>query len=165
MNKSLLLKHILAELEHVYHGAVDAAQRAYETATDDENEAENKYDTLGLEASYLAHGQSKRVAECEADVIVFKKLEPLKFLSDNPVAIGALVYIEDELGDEQVIFLSPVAGGLKIKFNNKEITLITQSSPIGKALFACFVDEEIEVAFSNDKKPDNKKLYQITAIY
>lgn len=165
MNKPLLLKHILAELEIVHQSAVDAAQRAYETATDDENAAENKYDTLGLEASYLAHGQSKRVAECEADVMVFKKLEPLEFLSDTPVAIGALVYIEDEMGGEQIIFLSPVAGGLKIKFNNKEITLITPSSPLGKALFTCFVDDEIEVAFFNDNKPDNKKLYQITAIY
>ena len=28
-------------------------------ATNEENKAEDKYDTRGLEASYLAHGQSK----------------------------------------------------------------------------------------------------------
>ena len=160
MNKALLVKHILAELEIVRQSAVDAAQRAYKTATDDENAAENKYDTLGLEASYLAHGQSKRVAECEADVMAFKKLQSLEFFSDTPVAIGALVYIEDEMGDEQIIFLSPVAGGLKIKFNNKKIILVTPSSPLGKELVTAFVDDENEVAFSNDKKR-----YQISAIH
>ena len=35
----------------MHQGAVDAAQRAYETAADEENEAENKYDILDLEAS------------------------------------------------------------------------------------------------------------------
>ncbi|MCU7938595.1 MAG: hypothetical protein KZQ64_09850 [gamma proteobacterium symbiont of Bathyaustriella thionipta] len=44
MNKPRLLKHILAELETVYQVAVNGAQRVYETATDEENEAENKYD-------------------------------------------------------------------------------------------------------------------------
>jgi len=123
MNKSALLEQILIKLEVVHQGAVDAAQRAYETATDEENEAENKYDTLGLEASYLAHGQSKRVAECENDLIVFKKFKPNVFSNDMSIDIGALVSVEDEAGLEQLIFISPVSGGLKFTFNRKQVTI------------------------------------------
>ena len=68
MNKALLLEKIITVLEITYQNAVEAAMRAYNTATNDENVAENKYDTLALEASYLAHGQALRVAECEADI-------------------------------------------------------------------------------------------------
>ena len=42
--------HIVAVLELLQR----AAQTAYEAATHAENIAENKYDTLGLEASYLS---------------------------------------------------------------------------------------------------------------
>ena len=160
MNKSLLLKQIIAELEVVHQCAVDAAQRAYETATDEENEAENKYDTLGLEASYLAHGQSKRVAECEADLIVISKLKEIDFLPDMPVSIGALVCIENAERVKQFVFLSPVAGGLKINFNQIEITIVTPSSPLGKAISTCLVGDDIEVSMG-----DNKKMLQITAVY
>lgn len=160
MNKRLLIKHILQELEHVHQSAVAAAQRAYDTATDEENEAENKYDTLGLEASYLAHGQSKRVAECEADLITFSKLKVVECLADNPISIGTLVGIEDEEGIQQFVFLSPVAGGLKFNFNHKEITIVTSSAPLGKALNASRPGDEIEVQMGKDKKH-----YQITAVY
>lgn len=160
MNKTLIYRQILKELENVFQGARDAAQRAYDTATDEENEAENKYDTLGLEASYLAHGQSRRVAECEADLIAFKKLNAHQFTQDRPVSTGALVCIEDEQGFERYILLSPVAGGLKIEYNGKTITLITPSAPIGKALSARMVGDDIMVEICGDRKH-----YQIMDIF
>jgi len=160
MNKSALLEKILIELESVYQGAVDAAQRAYETATDEENEAENKYDTLGLEASYLAHGQSKRVVECEADLILFKKFKPNVFSDNMKVDVGALVGVEDETGLEQLVFISPVSGGLKLIFNRKEVTMVTPSSPLGSVLLNCFVNDEVVVNVAG-----NNKRYLIAAVY
>ncbi len=46
MNKQVLLERIQAQLEQTLQIATEAAMRAYNTATDDENVAENKYDTL-----------------------------------------------------------------------------------------------------------------------
>ena len=74
MNKKLLAETLLIALSDVHQSAVDAAKRAYDTATDNENVAENKYDTLALEAAYLAQGQSLRVEQCEADLIAFKEI-------------------------------------------------------------------------------------------
>ena len=159
MDKLALTKKILIKLEMVHQGAVDAAQRAYETATDEENEAENKYDTLGLEASYLAHGQSKRVAECENDLIVFKKFKPNVFSNDMPIDIGALVSVEDEAGLEQLVFISPVSGGLKFIFNRKQVTMVTPSSPLGSVLLNHSVGDYVVSLAGNNKR------YQIIAVY
>lgn len=160
MNKSELLKTILVELKRVHQVAVDAAQRAYETATGEENEAENKYDTFGLEASYLAHGQSKRVAECEADVIAFEKLPIQKFTQDMPITLGALVCLQEEQAKMKYVFLSPVSGGLNIQFDKKDITLVTASSPLGKALNTCCSGDDVAVNTGN-----GQTVYEIIAVH
>ena len=160
MDKTLLLKQILDEFEAVYQGAVNAAMLAYDTATHGENVAENKYDTLGLEAAYLAQGQAQRVDECKADLAAFKGLAATKFSPDKSVAIGALVIIKDEQGSEQSLFLGPAAGGLKLTFHQKDIMIITPSAPLGAALLGHFVHDEIEMNVGGQNKH-----YEITAIY
>jgi hypothetical protein len=75
-NKTLLLEQIVAVLEAAYESAVEAANQARDTATNGENVAENKYDTLGLEAAYLAHGQSQRAVDLKIEIAAFKNLAP-----------------------------------------------------------------------------------------
>ena len=57
---SLQQQQVLDRLAEDLLQAEQAAQAAHETATHEENIAENKYDTLGLEAAYLATGQVRR---------------------------------------------------------------------------------------------------------
>lgn len=160
MDKSLLLQQILDELEAVYQGAVDAAMLAYNTATHGENVAENKYDTLGLEAAYLAHGQAQRVDECKADWAQYQRLTATKFSHNEAITIGALVSIKDASGAERSLFLGPAAGGLKFSFCQKDVMLITPSAPLGKALLGHFVDDEIEMNIEGQQIG-----YVVTAIY
>jgi len=160
MNKQSLLEHILAALESAYTVAADAAKQAHDTATHEENVAENKYDTLGLEASYLAQGQAQRVSECEADLAVFKNLDAKVFSETMPIALGALVKLRDEENVEQLLFLGPSAGGLKLTFYQDVITLITPSAPLGKLLVGRFVDDEIEISLGN-----KKQCYEISSVY
>ena len=63
MDKNLLLQDVLSHLQSDLEQATLAAVTAHEAATHEENVAENKYDTLGLEAAYLASGQARRVEE------------------------------------------------------------------------------------------------------
>ncbi|MCW9048434.1 MAG: GreA/GreB family elongation factor [Gammaproteobacteria bacterium] len=160
MNKTELFQTIILNLENLHQAALAAVQRAIETATAEESEAENKYDTFGLEASYLAHGQAKRVAECETDLITFKNLKVTERLTDQTVSIGDLVILEDEKSTFQYVFISPVAGGLKVKYKQNIITLVTPSSPLGKVIISSKLGDEIEV-----KPGDEKKYYHITDIY
>lgn len=145
MNKALLLEQIITELQSTHQNALAAAMRAYNTATNDENIAENKYDTLALEASYLAHGQAQRVAECAADIEAFKRLQVTDKKNKSTVKLGSLVALVDDLDNYKYIFLGPSSGGLKVIFSAKEIIVVTVGSPLGKALISRELDEQINV--------------------
>ena len=60
MDKLLLQQLVLKRLAEDLLQVEQAARVAHEAATHEENIAENKYDTLGLEAAYLAAGQTRR---------------------------------------------------------------------------------------------------------
>ena len=62
MDRFLLKQQVLERLAEDLLQAEHAVRAAHETATHEENIAENKYDTLGLEAAYLATGQARRAA-------------------------------------------------------------------------------------------------------
>lgn len=164
MNKKELLTQIIVALESVHKNAIDATKLAHETATHGETVAENKYDTFGLEASYLAHGQAKRVAECASDLAAYKKLTPQNFIEQTPISQGALIYIKNVTPandkSEQILFLGPAAGGLKLTFRNENIMLITTAAPIGKVLTGRCVGDEVELTLGSQIK-----VYEITAIY
>jgi len=156
-DKTLLHQCIVLALESHYQIALAAAQQAYETATDTETKAENKYDTFSLEASYLAHGQSKRVDDCLNHIHTFKHLDITQ--TKESIDIGSLVLIANEQAQQLYYFLSPVTGGLNIKFMDETITLITPNAPLGKALMHRVIDDEIEFG------ERHKQSLSILAIY
>ncbi|MEC6816056.1 transcription elongation factor [Photobacterium toruni] len=145
MNKDVLLERIQEQLEQTLQIATEAAMRAYNTATDDENVAENKYDTFALEASYLAHGQAQRVAECKADISAYQHLLVKMPTQQKTVVVGHLISLEDQFGDPKSVFLGPAAGGLKFIIDGEAVITVTPSSPFGEALLGCEIDEEVNV--------------------
>lgn len=156
MNKSQLLEQIIVALEAVHKNAVDATNLAHETATHGETVAENKYDTFGLEASYLAHGQAKRVTECEADLATYKKLIIQDFSEKIAIAPGAVIYLQEQEENknniQKILFLGPAAGGLKLTFDNEKIMIITPSAPLGKALAGRFAGEIVKTTLAGEDK-------------
>ena len=151
-NKNKLIEYLIQELEANYQTALMAAKRAHATATDKANIAENKYDTLALEAAYLAEGQAKRASECRADIEAIKKLGPVEFSQSDAIAVCALVSLIDQDKKPLLLFLAPVSGGLKFVFEAQTIVVITQSSPLGKKLLGKFVDDEFEFGSAQYKK-------------
>ena len=77
MNKRAIIKKIVARLTEELQVYFRAAQFSRAEATHESSKAESKYDTRGLEASYLARGQSKQAAEIEAAIAEFEKLAQL----------------------------------------------------------------------------------------
>ncbi len=133
MNKRAILKKITDKLIGELEVYFRAAEYARAEATHEQNKAENKYDTRGLEASYLARGQSKQAAELEAAIVEFEKLGTKKFAPGDAIAVGALVELE-QLGEKNFYFLGPRAGGTEIEHDRKEILVITPQSPLGEQL-------------------------------
>ena len=133
MTKSQLQQHILEQLQCDLLIAQRAAQTAYEAATDKANIAENKYDTLGLEASYLATGQARRLTEVQQALAALQQLPTSDFDPQRGIQLGALVLLADA-GQQRWLLLAPDAAGLKIHTGEQEIILITPRSPIGQRL-------------------------------
>lgn len=145
MNKHAVHQLVLEKLTLDLDIAQRAAQTAYETATHEENIAENKYDTLGLEASYLAAGQAKRVEEIRQALVLCQNM-PLRAYDDQRgIEIGALLGLEDEKGRQQWLFLAPDAAGLKVDVVGQPVTVITPRSPLGKSLVGKFEGDEVEI--------------------
>lgn len=145
MNKHAVLQLILEKLTVDLDIVQRAAQTAYETATHEENIAENKYDTLGLEASYLATGQARRVEEIKQSLVLCQQLQLLAYDDQRGIEIGTLVGLEDEDGRQQWLFLAPDAAGLKVDVVGQPVTVITPRSPLGKGLLGKRIDEEVEI--------------------
>lgn len=145
VDKDTLHKIIESQLTILLSTATQAAIQAYETATHEENKAENKYDTLGLEASYLAEGQAKRVAQLENDLLSFRKLQTKNFTVDMKIGLGALVCLQAKSETNKYIFISPVAGGVSFNYQDIEMMLITETSPIGKALKDTYLGDEVTI--------------------
>ncbi|RZA05588.1 MAG: transcription elongation factor GreAB, partial [Proteobacteria bacterium] len=88
MNKHAVLQLVLEKLSADLDIAQRAAQTAYETATHEENIAENKYDTLGLEASYLAAGQARRVEEIKLSLTLCQNVALRAYDDQRGIEVG-----------------------------------------------------------------------------
>jgi transcription elongation GreA/GreB family factor len=140
-DKEALKAELIAQLA----AALDTAQRAHaaalEGATHTEARAENAKDTRGLEQSYLARGQAQRVAELEAGLAAVTALVLRRFAPGDPIALGALVGIDDD-GEPKRLLLAPHGGGSALAGG---IQVVTPSSPLGRALLGKRIDDDVEL--------------------
>lgn len=146
MNKNTLLQAIIERLADDLEVARRAAQTAYETATHEENVAENKYDTLGLEASYLATGQARRMEEIRQGVLRFQQLKLRDYDDETGVELGALVRLLAAGKPAQWFFLGPEAAGLKVGCEGQQVMVITPLSPLGSALLGKSAGDDLTVS-------------------
>lgn len=145
MNKAHLLQAIIEQLRDALAQAERAALTAYETATHEENIAENKYDTLGLEASYLAAGQAKRVEEIRLSLSAWQKLQLRPYDPDQGIQLGALVWLTDASGAEQCVLLVSEGAGLKLQWDAQKILLISPRAPLGQSLIGCAEGDGVDI--------------------
>ncbi|SEQ16584.1 Transcription elongation factor, GreA/GreB, C-term [Azotobacter beijerinckii] len=148
MTKADLLPLILARLEANLALARHAAQTAHEAATHEENIAENKYDTLGLEAAYLAAGQARRVEEIRQALSRYQNLQLRPFDAERGIQLTALVRLVDGQDEELMLFLGPDAAGLKVQDGDRPVMVITPHSPLGQRLLGRGEGDEIELTLA-----------------
>ena len=155
MTKDKLRAELLVALEAALASARAAHAAAIEGSTHPEAKAENDKDTRGLEQSYLARGVAQRVAELEAAVHDVTRLALRAFKPSDPIALGALVTI-DEDGEAETLFIAPAGGGTML---SGDVQVVTTSSPLGRALLGKLVDDDVEL-----KLPGKTRAFAITEI-
>ena len=159
MRKEELLQAIVATLEADLAVINAATQAAHAAATHEECIADNKYDTLGLEASYLAQGQANRAQEIRLALESYRTLALRSFAAETPIRLTALVTLEEESGSLRTVFLGPEAGGVKIPAGGAEIIVVTPSSPLGRALLGKRCDDALTIDAG-----DTAREYTIVAV-
>jgi transcription elongation GreA/GreB family factor len=141
MDKAALRRELIASLEAALATARAAHAAAVEGSTHEEARPENDKDTRGLEQSYLARGQARRIAELEAAVAETTALALRPFTDATPVAMSALVTVEDN-DLEQRYFIAAHGGGALLAGG---VQVVTPASPIGRALIGRRVGDEVEL--------------------
>jgi hypothetical protein len=134
MNKTLLVESLRADLKQRYERAVAALAGAHEAATGADTKAENKYDTRGLEASYLAAGQAEQAEELQRGLGALEAFEFRDFDFDDEIETGALVEAEK---DDEILYylLAPAGGGLVLTADTGEnVTVLGPGAPLAMAL-------------------------------
>ncbi|MCC5840666.1 MAG: hypothetical protein JJT96_11125 [Opitutales bacterium] len=132
--KEEFLKALLERLRTEIDAAVAASRDAAAYATDGEARAESKWDTQGLEASYLAAGQAGQAREW---ALALQTLDAQRFLLTGPkerVEVGAVVTVRIGTGDE-CFFLVPAGGGQELCAGGREITTLTRQAPLAARLW------------------------------
>ncbi|WP_426369592.1 hypothetical protein [Pseudocolwellia sp. HL-MZ7] len=164
MNKKDIIQKVLQHLSNELEATKLAAHNAHLAATDDQSIAETQYDTVAIEAGYLAEGQSKRVEEIKHSIKLFEQFNTQELEASSTVALGSLVQLEKGIENNEWLFIAPSSGGFKCditseKDNNltNKITVITPHSPMGQALINREVDDEVTLliqGINNVKDPD-----------
>lgn len=133
MDKKKLVEALRTRINQDIAVLKEAALATYEAATHEESKPENEYDTRGLEASYLAGAQAKRISEMEELLVICKHLDIKDFGPQDKINSTALVEVEHN-GKHNFFFILVKGGGLSVAFEGKTIQVITPNSPLGEAL-------------------------------
>jgi transcription elongation GreA/GreB family factor len=158
MNKPKLIQAVVSKLTQEREVFLKAAEAARAEATDEQNKAENKYDTRGLEASYLARGQSQQVAELGTAIVEFEKLADRRFAHNEPIDMGAFVELQQGR-DRSLYLLGPRAGGTEVQFGRDEVIIITPQSPLGSQLVGSKQGDVLKLSL-----PGNQDTYRVVKV-
>jgi transcription elongation GreA/GreB family factor len=116
--------------------------------------AEKREDArVAIEQGGLARGQDRRLREAEAAVEALSGFSPPRWGERSPIAVGAIVEVEDEDTQEgRTIFLAPVGAGVTLEGPGGDglFSVITPSSPIGRALIGRRVGDSIDVTIERE---------------
>lgn len=151
MNKPAVLEKILHQLRAELVLFTATAQATHAEATHEENKAEDKYDTRGLEASYLAMGQLKQAEETRLAVQTFEALPARAFGPDDTISLGALVVLEGQ--GRNCYLIGPRAGGTEVKVNGQMVLVITPQSPLGRQLMGRKQGDNLQLDLGGKSSP------------
>ncbi|MES2802659.1 MAG: hypothetical protein V4654_09230 [Bdellovibrionota bacterium] len=140
IDKAALVEKIKSDLQESFEILKVAALATYEDATHEESKPENEYDTRGLEASYLAGAQGKRLAEIEEVFAMYKFFNLRSFAATDPIQLSAIIEVSHNKKTLH-IFLVPKGGGITVPFDGLNIQIVASNSPLGESLLGLHVDD------------------------
>ena len=139
ISKPVIVKRIVAQLGEELETLASASRAMHADASDEQNKAEDQYDTRGLETAYLASSQARQATATEEALAAYQTLKLAKFTAKSPIGLTALIELESH-GERMWYFLGPKGGGIEIK----DVLVITPESPIGHELMGRKTGEQFK---------------------
>ena len=160
MNKYRLVEQLLSIVQSELDTTVGAVTQARDNAVHEQSKPENQYDTLALEAAYLAHGQSVRAAELQRQMTLLKQLKFTVHAPGSAVVVGSIIQLKEAVSTRvQWLWVLPVCGGLELQGEGVAITSVTPDAPLGQKILGCYKGDEITLRLGG-----NVKSYEIMAV-
>ena len=160
MDKFLLQQQVLERLAEDLLQAEQAVRAAHETATHEENIAENKYDTLGLEAAYLATGQARRAEGIRRAMANWRQFRPRPYDTSKGIQLGALVCLVDSDDKQQQLFLGPDGGSMKLVSGAQPVQVISSEAPLGRAMLGKCEGDAVWIQVAS-----NRQQFEVLRVY
>ena len=132
MDKVALISQVIDQLEDDLAALKHAAAETHSASTGDESKQEGKYDTRGLEASYLAEAQAEQALLLEQGIQRITTM-PVEDKEDDPIAIGSYIILSGD-EEDQHYFMLPAGGGVTLNLDEERSLVITPESPLGELL-------------------------------
>jgi transcription elongation GreA/GreB family factor len=146
-----LVERIRASVDVAKREQEAAAAEARDGASADEKRADSR---VALEFSSLAQAQGRRASAALDELGQLESFRPSPISTSRPqVAMGAIIEVED--GDEgRTIFLAPVGAGIELTMPDGDgfVTVVTPSSPLGRAVLGRAVGDTVEVTVKGEPR-------------
>jgi transcription elongation GreA/GreB family factor len=152
MDKRFLVEQLSERLRESAQVARKAGDAAAEEARAGATPAEKREDgRVAMEYAGLARGQKERAARAAAEVSVLETFHPQPLPARGPIALGAIVEVEDG-SQGRTFFLAPVGAGVELTGPGGDgfLSVVTPASPVGKAVMGRRVGDTVEVVVKGE---------------
>lgn len=154
-NKQKAYDFIIQKVQSELDGLKEAYKSSHEYTTNEESQAESKWDTQSIEAGYLAGAQKVRVEELEQELKLLEEADIRDFHNEETIEIGSIVCLETNK-KLMFYFLLATGGGQMINVDGNVLITTTVFSPLGQELIGMSVGDEFEV-----ETPKENRVYKI----
>ena len=150
-DKSELLGLIIKSLETELTGILKSAESAYQGATHEDAVSKSKYETHGLELSYLAGSQFERARILRQQILSLTNKDLKVYENSDEIAAEALVTLISPENQEHHYLIYSIGAGLKLDLHGKTVQVISPQSVIGNELIGAYLEDTIFIERGSNK--------------
>lgn len=154
MDKQDLVEQLITRLRAAASAALSASEGTAQEAKDGATPAEKREDARAAhQASTLGKAHSRRAQQAIAEIDALGTFRPGRLASKAPIALGAVVEIEDtETAEGRTFFLAPVGAGVTLTGPGGDgyLSVVTPSSPVGRAVLGRKVGDVVDVTVERE---------------
>lgn len=154
MDKRFLVNQLTEKLRASVQVARKAGEAAAAEAREGATPAEKREDArVALEQGSLARGQAERARKVAAELSTLEVFRPAALPAKGPVALGAVVEVEDD-SQGRTFFLAPVGAGVELVGPGGDgyLSVVTPQSPVGRAVLGRRVGDTVEVTVQGEPR-------------